>query len=99
MELLVIVRTGRFQILDSGGIKVKNVEVNEDVFTFEITQFKLAPFAALKLKVRCLIADVKGEGREELAPITRARAKTKPSIGFPFDFMVFSFRRKMRVKI
>jgi hypothetical protein len=58
LELLVVVRTGRLEILDSRRIKVQNVEVDKDVFTLEITELKFAALAALKLKFRRLIADL-----------------------------------------
>jgi hypothetical protein len=63
LELRIVVRTGRLEILDSGRAEIKNVEVDQNVLALEAAQLDLATFAAVELKIRGFLADLKRENQ------------------------------------
>jgi hypothetical protein len=65
LKLVVTVRTGRLQVLDSGRAEVEDIEVDENVFAFEAAELELAAFGAVELEVRRLVADLEGGGRQD----------------------------------
>jgi hypothetical protein len=52
------------KVLDSGGAKVQDIEVDENVFSSKAAELKLPPLGALKLKVRGLLPHLDGKDRE-----------------------------------
>ena len=52
---VIVVRTGRLQVLKSGGAKVQDVEIDEDILPAQATQLEFSSLRAGKLKVRRLI--------------------------------------------
>jgi len=47
LELGIIVRTGRLQILDSGRTEIENVKIDQDILPLEAAQFQFAAFGAV----------------------------------------------------
>jgi hypothetical protein len=60
LKLVILVRTGRLQIFDSCGAEIKNVEVDEDVFSLEAAELEFPSLAAVELEVGRLFSDLKG---------------------------------------
>jgi hypothetical protein len=55
---VVVVRTGRLKVLDSGGAKVQDIKVDENVLPFKTAELEFASFGAVKLKVGGLLSDL-----------------------------------------
>jgi len=59
LELRIVVRTGRLEILDSGRAEIENVKIYQNVFTFETAELELASFRTVELKIWSFVADLK----------------------------------------
>jgi hypothetical protein len=60
LELRVVVRTGRFEALNSRRTEVKHVKIDQNVFAFQIAELEFAAASAVKLEVGSLVANLKG---------------------------------------
>jgi hypothetical protein len=57
---VVLVRTGRLKVLDSGGAKIQCVKINENILAFQATQFEFSALSAGQVKVWRLFAHLDG---------------------------------------
>ena len=62
---VIVVRTGRLQLLDSGGAEVEDVKIDENILSSQAAELQLPSLRAIQLKVRRLLPDLKGKnGRD-----------------------------------
>jgi hypothetical protein len=60
---IVLVRTGRLEVLDSSGAKIQCVKINENVLAFQAAQFEFSALSAGQVKVWSLFPHFEAQSR------------------------------------
>jgi len=59
LELRVVVRTGRLQVLDSRRAKIEHVKIDQNIFAFKAAQLEFTALGAVQFEVGGFVADFK----------------------------------------
>jgi hypothetical protein len=61
---VIVVRTGRLKVLDSGRAEIEHVKIDQDIFPPQAAELELPAFGAFELEVRRLFTHLHSASRE-----------------------------------